>query len=86
MIAANFGQFLEKVMGGLVSGAWVVTRRFVDVSFNKGQWANTRAFICDDLVLKHRLRRQEHGGLFQDMKAVLVLTNPVQIKVYTRWL
>ena len=86
MIAANFGQYLEKVMGGLVSGAWVVTRRFVDVSFKKGQWANTKAFICDDLVSKHKQRKKEHGNLFQDVKAVLVLTNLVQSKVYTRLL
>ena len=42
VVAANFGQFLEKVMGGLVSGAWVVTRRYIDTSYNKGTWANTR--------------------------------------------
>ena len=54
VIAANFGQYLEKVMAGLVSGAWVLTRRYIEASHTKGVWANTRAFICDDLVLDHR--------------------------------
>ena len=42
VIAANFGHYLEKVMGGLVTGCWVVTRRYVDTSYNKGHWANTK--------------------------------------------
>ena len=48
VIAANFGQYLEKVMAGLVSGRWVVTKRFVERSYQKGGWANTKAFVCDE--------------------------------------
>ena len=84
VVAANFGQYLEKVMAGLVSGAWVVTRRFIEASHTKGRWANTRAFICDDLVMDHRRRRHELGGLFEGIKAVFVLDNQIQSKVYTR--
>ena len=54
VVAANFGHYLEKVMGGLVTGAWVITRRFVEASHQRGQWANTKAYVCDDLVLHHR--------------------------------
>ena len=57
VVAANFGQFLEKVMGGLVSGAWVVTKRYIEASYKAGAWANTKAYVCDDLVLRHRERR-----------------------------
>ena len=84
VIAANYGQYLEKVMAGLVSGAWVLTRRYIEASHTKGSWANTRAFICDDLVLDHRKRRHELGGLFEGIKAVFVLNNQIQSKVYTR--
>ena len=48
VIAANFGHYLEKVMAGLVSGCWVVTRRYVDTSYNKGHWANTKVGRSDN--------------------------------------
>ena len=36
---------LMKVMAGLVSGCWVVTRRFVDRSCARGGWANTKVLV-----------------------------------------
>ena len=84
VVAANFGHYLEKVMGGLVTGAWVITRRFVEASHQRGQWANTKAYVCDDLVLHHRRRRLQLGGIFSEMRAAFVLSNPRQGAVYTR--
>ena len=84
VIAANYGQYLEKVMAGLVGGRWVITKRFVERSFQKGCWANTKAFVCDQAVLSHRKRRFEQGGIFKNLKAVLLLENAVKRGVYTR--
>ena len=84
VIAANFGQYLEKVMAGLVAGRWVVTKRFVERSYQKGAWANTKAFVCDESVLNHRRRWFEKGGIFKDMKVVLLLENAVKSGVYSR--
>ena len=84
VIAANYGQYLEKVMAGLVGGRWVITKRFVERSFQKGCWANTKAFVCDETVLSHRKRRFLQGGIFKNLKAVLLLENAVKRSVYTR--
>ena len=42
VVANSFLQYPERVMAGLVSGCWVVTRRFVDRSCARGGWANTK--------------------------------------------
>ena len=42
VVAASFLQYPEKVMAGLVSGCWVVTRRYVDRSSARGDWANIK--------------------------------------------
>ena len=42
ILVNNFLAFPEKVMLGLVSGRWVVTRRLVDRSLLRGSWANSR--------------------------------------------
>ena len=85
VIAANFGHFLEKVMAGLVSGAWIVTRRYVDASHQRGGWASTRAYISDDLVIRYRERRHRvTSGLWQGWRIVFAMDNNVQSRVYTR--
>ena len=45
VVANSFLQYPEKVMAGLVSGCWVVTRRFVDKSCARGGWANTKVLV-----------------------------------------
>ena len=44
VVANSFIQYPERVMAGLVSGCWVITRRFIDRSFDRGGWANTKVF------------------------------------------
>ena len=46
VVANSFLQYPERVMAGLVSGCWVVTRRFVDRSSSRGGWANTKVYFC----------------------------------------
>ena len=73
-----------QVMGGLVSGAWVVTRRYIEASYKAGAWANPKAYVCDDLVLRHRERREQMGPMFRGVRVVFALNNSVQSRVYSR--
>ena len=42
VVASSFLQYPEKVMAGLVSGCWILTRRFLDRSSARGGWANPK--------------------------------------------
>ena len=46
VLTKDFNKYHENVMMGLVTGRWVVTRRFVDNSCLRGGWANTRVGWC----------------------------------------
>ena len=42
VLANKFQNYQEKVMLGLVTGRWVVTRRFLDRSLARGSWAHPK--------------------------------------------
>ena len=43
-----------------------------------------QAYVCDDLVMRHRQRLRTSGKLFEGLRVALVLRNSLQNKVYTR--
>ena len=43
-----------------------------------------QAFVCDDLVRKHRDRLESSGGLFAGLRVAVVLSNTQQARVYSR--
>ena len=43
-----------------------------------------QAFVCDDLVMRHRQRLRTSGKLFEGLRVALVVRNSLQNKVYTR--
>lgn len=42
VLTNQFQHYQEKVMLGLVTGSWVVTKRFLDKSSARGSWANPK--------------------------------------------
>ena len=44
----------------------------------------SKAYVCDDLVTKHRARRESSGGLFAGLRVAVVLSNTQQARVYSR--
>jgi hypothetical protein len=75
---------LSQVLTALAAGRWVVTRRFVDRSHKNNDWANPRAFVCDQLVLTHREQRLHARGVghFAGMRVLFLMENQAKNSVY----
>jgi hypothetical protein len=70
------------VLAALAAGRWVVTRRYVDRSHKNGEWSSPRAFVCNDLVLKHQEQRRQ--GCFARMRVLFLMENRTKCSVYSR--
>lgn len=58
----------------------MVTRRYVDRSHKHGEWANPRAFVCNQLVLTHQEQRRH--GCFANMRVLFLMENDTKRSVY----
>ena len=62
----------------------MVTKRFVDRSAAQGSWKEPKAFVAHEMVMQSRTRWKNEGGLFKNMKVVLLLSNKQRQGVYSR--
>ena len=76
-------------MGGIAAGRWVVTPRYIERSAKAGQFLpspHNYSSCYKDAVISSRKRYHDkgraRGGLFSEIRAVLVMKNEVKRDVY----
>ena len=72
----------HQLSAGLAAGRWVLEKRFVDESHQKGYFLNAKKYVHDECVVTHRKNwkrfdnnrsRRLAGGQFYNMKALFVM-------------